>query len=32
MVEEQKDDTCNSLHMKKSFFSEKDLDWLLNFV
>lgn len=30
MVQEQKDDTCNSLHMKTSFLSEEDLDWLWN--
>lgn len=31
MVQEQKNDTRNSLHMKKSFFSEEELDWLWNF-
>lgn len=31
MVQEQKDDTCNSLHIKKSFFSEEELDWFWNF-
>lgn len=31
MVQEQKDDTCSSLHMKKSFFSEEELNWFWNF-